>query len=296
MRWTETRRAPRWSSASSDANETKPVVTERRSDVPDESAAAGSAGSSSDEAATTEPSSHGGPFPVDIGDDGRQLVDEAGQPWVAIGDAGWSSLTALDEEEVEYYFEQLANLGYNAVLVNVIETEFTDHPPEDTLGNRPFVGDLFSSGPDPDYSAIFDAYVDQAARHGVSLLMWFAYLGYTDEEGVADELLEVSREDARAYGRFLGDRYSNARNIVWVLGGDRTEVSDDLLQHIDEIALGIQSSGGHQLMTAHAADGVIGSDVYGRFDWFQVETVYDIKGETLVDMHHTSAPYPPDQC
>ena len=121
---------PAWSS---DANETKPVVTERRSDVPDESAAAGSAGSSSDEAATTEPSSHGGPFPVDIGDDGRQLVDEAG-PRVAIGDAGWSSLTALDEEEVEYYFEQLANLGYNAVLVNVIETEFTDHPPEDAVG------------------------------------------------------------------------------------------------------------------------------------------------------------------
>ena len=65
--------------------------------------------------------------------------------------------------------------------------------------------------------------------------MCVAYLGHTDEEGVADELLEVSREDARAYGRFLGDRYSNARNIVWVLGGDRTEVSHDLLQRVDEI-------------------------------------------------------------
>ena len=45
-------------------------------------------------------------------------------------------------------------------------------------------------------------------------------------------------------------------------------------------------------MTAHAADGVIGSDVYGRFDWFQVETVYDIKGETLVDMHRAYGAVP----
>ncbi len=56
-------------------------------------------------------------------------------------------------------------------------------------------------------------------------------------------------EKCLAYGRFLGQRYRDFDNIIWVLGGDR----DPGLarEHVDMVAYGIRESDRRHLMTAH---------------------------------------------
>jgi hypothetical protein len=58
-------------------------------------------------------------------------------------------------------------------------------------------------------------------------------------------------ENARAYGRFIGNRYrENA--IIWILGGDQNIESEDEYTIIEAMALGIkEGDGGAHLITFH---------------------------------------------
>lgn len=231
-------------------------------------------------------------FPVSVSDDGRHVLDAAGRPWVLVGDAGWSSIAMLTPDERDAYLDRLAELGYDAVLVNVVENAFSDHPPQDAAGRSPFVDGLFTSPPDPAYWAEVDAYVDAAARRGITVLACIAYLGLNDADGVAAELRDATDADAAAYGEFVGERYRDAPNIVWVMGGDRTDVEPELLARVDAMAEGVRAGGDGHLMTAHAADGVLGSDVYGDAAWLQIDTVYDVAGRFVDDTHRALATAP----
>ncbi len=232
-------------------------------------------------------------FPQRVSADGTRLLTGDGRSWIAVGDAGWSSMAVLDPTEQRQYLARLAELGYNSVLVNVIENAFSNHPPEDAAGNSPFDDDMFASPPDPSFWSGVDRYVDDARAFGITVLMVPAYIGFADDNGIARELAAVSVDDAFGFGAFLGERYLDRPNVMWVMGGDRTEVSPDLLERIDGIARGIRSVDRVHLMTGHSADGALGSDVYGAYGWLDVDTVYDIAGELVAEVRRSLAATPP---
>jgi hypothetical protein len=241
--------------------------------------------------ATAESHSEPSRFPATIADDHRTILDKAGRPWASVGDAAWSSIVMLHADERNAYLERIVGLHYDAVIVNVVENYYSEHPPKDADGNAPFDGALFSSAPSPDYWAGVDDYVQESARLGVTMLMCVAYLGYADD-GVAEALQQATVDDAFEYGRFLGDRYRAAPNILWVMGGDRTDVAPDLLDRVDAIARGVRSAGDTHLMASHAGDGVLGSDVYGQFPWLDIDTVYDITHDLVADTHRAMTTEP----
>jgi Protein of unknown function (DUF4038)/Putative collagen-binding domain of a collagenase len=215
-------------------------------------------------------------FPCMVSADGRYVLDGAGDPWFMVGDAGWSSLVMLSETESGHYFDALAAKGFNTVLVTLVETRYSNNPPYNLNGDAPFEDELFRSEPNEVYWRGLDAYVAQAAERGITLLATPAYLGYTGD-GVADDVEDASNDEMAAYGEFLGDRYADAPNIIWVIGGDRSDVSSELLERMNGLATGIRARAG-QLMSAHTAGGAPASDVYGSYPWLDLNNSYDITG------------------
>ena len=59
-------------------------------------------------------------------------------------------------------------------------------------------------------------------------------------------------QNAEVYGAWLGRRYRNAPNIVWILGGDRPIETDTHHEIIRAMARGLRTGdGGVHLMTFH---------------------------------------------
>ena len=65
---------------------------------------------------------------------------------------------------------------------------------------------------------------------------------------VDDGLMNV--KEAQAYGKFLAERYKDAPNIVWMIGGDiRGDVKTDVWE---ALARTIRDIDTHHVMTFHA--------------------------------------------
>ena len=231
--------------------------------------------------ATSVVASPSGSFPVAISESGRYVVDSSGAPWFMVGDAGWSSVVMLDEAEIAYYFDALEAKGFNTVLVNIVETHYSDHTPFNVNGDGPFTGGFFQSEPNEAYWEWVDRYVQAAAERGITLLATPAYLGF-HADGVALDVEASSNEQLLEYGRFLGTRYADASNIIWVIGGDRTDVSDDLLERMDSMATGIRETA-PQLITAHIAQDSNAADVFGEYQWLDIDNSYDANNEPVAE-------------
>ena len=76
-------------------------------------------------------------------------------------------------------------------------------------------------------------------------------------------------ENARAYGKFLGERYKD-KPIVWILGGDRPIENDRHRAIIRALAEGLRAGdGGRHLITFHPMGG------HGSADWLHEEPWLD---------------------
>src|SRR5690606_38242971 len=65
---------------------------------------------------------HPGPaFPVEAGPGLRHLVDAEGKPFFLHGDAAWSLIAQLNDDDAATYLEDRRARGFNAVLVNLLE-------------------------------------------------------------------------------------------------------------------------------------------------------------------------------
>ena len=63
-------------------------------------------------------------YPVTVGADHRHLADQTGAPFLVQGDAAWSLISGLTNEEAEKYLEDRRSKGFNSVIVNLIEHQF----------------------------------------------------------------------------------------------------------------------------------------------------------------------------
>jgi Protein of unknown function (DUF4038) len=127
--------------------------------------------------------------------------------------------------------------------------------------------------PNERYFAYADWVLREASKNGIYILLAPIYLGYKGtDEGWIEELLALSPEKCLEYGRYLGQRYKDFSNIIWVMGGDRNPES--ALERVDLIALGIKVHDPKHLFTAHCAPENSAFDQYDGGGWPSLNTVY----------------------
>jgi hypothetical protein len=211
-------------------------------------------------------------YPLRVGPTGRYLVDEEGRPFLLIGDAAWSLIAQAREQDADAYLADRQRLGFDAILVNLIEHKFAAHAPADAAGERPFLGRAFTR-PNEAYFARADRVIADAARRGILVLLAPDYLGYgCGDEGWCAETRAASLSEMHAWGRYVGRRYRAFDNIVWVVGGDADPTP--VLARLEAMVGGIRSADPRHLFTAHNARGQMGVAPWPGATWLTVNDIY----------------------
>ncbi|MGH6944336.1 MAG: DUF4038 domain-containing protein [Geminicoccaceae bacterium] len=229
---------------------------------------------------TTESSraDHAAVFPLAVEPGKRYLVDAAGTLFLIHGDTAWSLIAQLTREDVDFYLHDRHARGFNAILVSLIENHYSSNPPANAYGQRPFEDlQLGGSGAVADYTAPNEAYfayadwvLRRAAAKGILVLLTPSYVGCCSD-GWYDAMVANGADRLQRYGEYLGRRYRDFTNILWVHGGDANPPEKDLVRAIAE---GIRRFDSRSLHTAHAAPWTPALDYWAGEPWLQVNTAY----------------------
>ena len=165
-----------------------------------------------------------GLFPLGASSTGGYLVTADGHPFLLHGEAAWSLIVQLTTAGTMEYLADRHSRGVNAILVNLVEAFYSDHPPSNAAGDAPFTTKDDFSTPSEAYFAHADQVIDLAASQGMAVLLFPSYLGLMAQEGWRDQMTAMGATagapKCASYGRYLGQRYAGKQNIVWMWGGD----------------------------------------------------------------------------
>lgn len=206
------------------------------------------------------------PFPLRVSASGRHLENARGEPFLLHGDTAWSLMVQLSREDTEAYLENRRQKGFNAILVNLIEYYYADHPPRNRYGDEPFTTAGDFSTPNEAYFAHADWVLQRAADKGILVILNPCYTGYSSDfkssrDGWTRAIIANGPAKCRDYGRYVGRRFQRHRNIIWQAGGDTMiPAKSDLERNWLEILRGIQE---------HAADGLWSAH------WYRFSTALD---------------------
>lgn len=212
-----------------------------------------------------------------VGESGRHLATEDGEPFFWLGDTAWELAGRLTREEIETYLASAAGHGFNVVQF-VLITELGRQIEPNPYGDLPLVNKdpsrpAVTPGNDPgspvqyDYWDHVDFALDTAESYGLYAALlpaWGSYL-WENKGHRADPLF--NRDNARQYGKWLGERYGGRSNVIWVLGGDRVPDTEEKKAIIRSMAQGLKEGGAEQLITYHPWGGVSSSDYFRDEDW-----------------------------
>jgi Protein of unknown function (DUF4038)/Putative collagen-binding domain of a collagenase len=250
-----------------------------------------------DIATAAQPSGAGPVFPLTVRPGKRYLVDAVGKPFLIHGDTAWSLIADLTREDVDVYLDDRRARGFNTILVNLIETRFATNAPANAYGELPFRGQPFEalaavaellpltryattaatlaidfSTPNEAYFAHADWVLRRAAEKGFLVLLTPSYVGWQGgTQGWYRAMAANGPERLRQYGEFLGRRYRDFSNILWVHAGDYDPPDKDLVRAIAE---GIARFDRDALHTAHCAPDTAAVEYWDREPWLDVNNVY----------------------
>ena len=202
--------------------------------------------------------------------DGRTFVDSAGAPFFWLGDTAWPLFTQYSKEQAEAYLSNRAAKGFT-VIQGVLAWGHGSGMEQKIAGRQP-------AGPE----ALARRRPGEA-QPGL-LRVRRPPRGLRQPPGPrprdAPDLGLLREGDppsstptnARAYGRWLGARYKNAPNVVWVNGGDRTPTGfEDVFR---ELARGLrEGDGGAHLITYHPCGWRSSAQFFHGEDWLDFNMI-----------------------
>lgn len=209
-----------------------------------------------------------------VSDNKRYLQSADGKPFFWLGDTAWELFHRLTREEAEKYLRNRAEKGFTVIqAVALAELDGLNEP--NPYGEVP----LENNDPTKPREAYFqhvDFIIDKANQLGlyIGLLPTWGDKVFTDRWGKGPEIFNP--ENARVYGKWLGTRYKDRKNVVWIIGGDRNPRNDNDVAIWRAMAEGVaEGVGGHDkaLMTFHPQPN--GLEDAGSAKWFHNDAWLD---------------------
>ena len=181
-------------------------------------------------------------YPLKASANNRYLVDQNNTPFLMVGDSPQQLITNLSQKEAATFMANRRSYGINTLWINLLcickEAKTFD-------GIVPFLvpGDIAT--PNPAYFQRVDDMLRIAADHGMVVL-----LDPIETISWLDILRKNGKSKAFEYGQYLGNRYKDFPNIIWMHGNDfqswRNAADDDLVQ---AVARGIRSMDANHIHT-----------------------------------------------
>jgi hypothetical protein len=186
--------------------------------------------------------------PIQISSNKRFLINKDGTPFFWLADTAWELIHRLTESEAEQYFTIRSEQGFNVVqLVLISELDGTKVP--NAYGDLPFT-DMNTLQPNEKYFAFVDKILALAARYNFHLALVPTWGDKVEKKewGIGPEIWNPL--NIYKYGEWLGKRYCNFSNLIWINGGDRSGGGANTLIW-EALAAGIKKWDTNHLMTFH---------------------------------------------
>ncbi|MBQ2524976.1 MAG: DUF4038 domain-containing protein, partial [Prevotella sp.] len=175
-----------------------------------------------------------------VSDNHRYLIHENGTPFFWMGNTSWLLPERLNRDEVEFYLTREREEGYNVEQIQVLNAIPTYNIYGQQANDESFDFTKFTKPGTYGYWEHLDYIVDMAASNGIYIAMdciWGSQINKMDEK------------KATMYGKFLGERYKNKPNIIWMIGGDI--MGDKGTASWDALARAIKKADPNHIMTFH---------------------------------------------
>jgi len=194
-------------------------------------------------------------LPLRVSDNQRFLVTADGKPFFWLADTAWQLIHDLDEAEIRRYFSDRHDKGFTVIQTVVLVELRSDKPNayghfpiEPKQPDRPIIKD----GPDNDYWDDVERVLRLGNEYGLYIGLlptWGKWVISDWQNGIVNGFFTTT--NAEAYGRFIGTRFKDYNNIIWILGGDKAAPTDEAKAIWRAMARGI-------------AIGVSGAEDYSR--------------------------------
>lgn len=201
-----------------------------------------------------------------VSSNGRYFTTQAGQPFFWLGDTGWLLFIKLTREEAVQYLEQRKQQGYNVIQVMVLHdvrkavNVYGDSALIHQDAARPAITNGNNAN-DPlqyDFWDHVDYIIDQAAQRGI-------YMALVPVWGTNVKNGWVKEAAAKKYAGFLGNRYKNKSNIIWLNGGDIP--GSDSIKVWKQIGATLRATDKNHLITFHPRGRTTSSRWFHNESW-----------------------------
>jgi hypothetical protein len=210
-----------------------------------------------------------------VSENRRFLVFEDGTPFFYLGDTAWELLHRLSKEETEKYLENRREKGFT-VIQAVILAELDGLNTPNAEGENPLV-DNDPTRINEKYFEHVDWVIKKAEEKGMFIGLLPTWGDKVDKQwGVGPVIFNAA--NAEAYGKILGERYKNTKNIIWINGGDRLGGGENFPVW-NALARGIKSVDKNHLMTFHPMGGRSSSAWFHNEDWLDFNMMQTGHGE-----------------
>ena len=187
----------------------------------------------------------------------RYLIGMDGLPFLMAGDSPQSLMVNLSTSDADMYFANRQSHGFNTVWINLLCTTYTGGNADGSTfdGILPFTSYLPGTSsdlthfdltkPNEAYFARCDQMVNLANQYGLVVI-----LDPIETGGWTTTILNNGAKNCRAYGKYLGKRYKNFPNIIWMSGNDDSfwrNVTQDVA--VAAVAQGIKQGDKHHIHT-----------------------------------------------
>ena len=208
-----------------------------------------------------------------VSDNKRFLVTADGKPFFWLGDTAWELFHRLNREEAEKYLKNRADKGFTVIQAVALAELDGLHDPN-PYGELPLENDD-PSKPREAYFQHVDFIINKAAELGlhIGLLPTWGDKVFKDRWGMGPEIFNT--ENAKVYGRWIGNRYKNKKNVIWIIGGDRNPDEKGVATWRAMAAGIVEGAGGHDkaLMTFHPQPNALQDG--GSSKWFHNDSWLD---------------------
>ncbi len=160
---------------------------------------------------------------LEVTSNGHYLQYVDGTPFFWLGDTAWDLFYKLTLNEIKDYMDNRAAKGFNVIQAVVLpETGALNKP--NRYGQIP-LKNLDPTQPNDEYFVLIDSTIKMAAKRQM-------FIGLLPTWG--DKVTKMWGEgpvvfdsvNAYTYCKWIGNRYKDDPNIIWIVGGDRPAFND----------------------------------------------------------------------
>ncbi len=174
-------------------------------------------------------------LPVKVSPNQRYFVDQNDQPVFWLGTTQWQLFRGYTLEDAKTILERTAAHGFSFVQVMLLGVG--DGTVPNVYGHRGWI-DNNPLTPNDAYFKHVDAVVQAAADNNLTISMTLFHQRYRKS---------ITVQNARAWAKWLAERYKDAPNIVWSMTPEATQEFVPILR---ELAAGLrEGDGGRHLVT-----------------------------------------------